>query len=201
MSCDPGTLRDVVKPIPKGHKLMSADFLVVQRTFGQNYNKISIRHPVGILKQYWILEIDDCIRRDYLYWWAFLQPVAFIILPARIKVISSPKIPIAVGAAQERTDEVLRADEGKFFEATEIETAVITVAGFSFNGRGKNSPLWVREAQRLEQNEKGPNTLFQGQTLPGQRGEISAIKDAIDFSDSNPPRLRSWVIQPASICN
>jgi len=61
-------------------------------------------------------------------------------LPSEDQGYFITNIQLPVGATKERTDEVLRQVEDYFLKQPEIES-FITVAGFSFNGRGQNSAL------------------------------------------------------------
>src|SRR5437868_11960557 len=61
-------------------------------------------------------------------------------LPAEDQGYFITNIQLPVGAAKERTDAVLHQVEEYFLKQPEIES-FITVAGFSFNGRGQNSAL------------------------------------------------------------
>src|SRR5436190_13699742 len=61
-------------------------------------------------------------------------------LPAEDQGYFITNIQLPVGATQERTQEVLEQVEEYFLKQPEIES-FITVAGFSFNGRGQNSAL------------------------------------------------------------
>ena len=93
-------------------------------------------------------------------------------------------IQLPVGATQERTLAVLKKVEKYFLSQPEVEK-IITVAGFSFNGRGQNSALsFIRLkdwSQRPGDQHKAPAIIRRA------FGAFSQIKDAIIYPVNLPP--------------
>jgi multidrug efflux pump len=106
-------------------------------------------------------------------------------LPAEDQGYFITNIQLPVGAAQDRTDAVLRQVEDYFLKQPEIES-FITVAGFSFNGRGQNSALSFGRLKDWKER-KGAEHSVQG-VIARAAGKFSAIKDAIIFP-LNPPAI------------
>ena len=106
-------------------------------------------------------------------------------LPAEDQGYFITNIQLPVGAAQERTDEVLRQVEEYFLKQPEIES-FITVAGFSFNGRGQNSALSFGRLKDWSER-KGLGATVQA-VIARAFGKFSSIKDAIIFP-LNPPAI------------
>jgi multidrug efflux pump len=93
-------------------------------------------------------------------------------------------IQLPVGATQERTLAVLKQVEKYFMAQPEVDK-IITVAGFSFNGRGQNSALsFIRMkdwSERPGPQHKAPAIIRRA------FGAFSQIKDAIIFPVNLPP--------------
>jgi len=93
-------------------------------------------------------------------------------------------IQLPVGATQERTLKVLKKVEKYFLSQPETDK-IITVAGFSFNGRGQNSALsFIRMkdwSQRPGDGHKAPAIIRRA------FGAFSQIKDAIIYPVNLPP--------------
>jgi multidrug efflux pump len=106
-------------------------------------------------------------------------------LPAEDQGYFITNIQLPVGAAQERTDEVLRQVEEYFLKQPEIES-FITVAGFSFNGRGQNSALSFGRLKDWGQRKGAEHTVQA--VIARAFGKFASIKDAIIFP-LNPPAI------------
>src|SRR6185503_4133 len=106
-------------------------------------------------------------------------------LPAEDQGYFITNIQLPVGATKERTDQVLKQVEEYFLKQPEIES-FITVAGFSFNGRGQNSALSFGRLKDWSKR-KGAEHSVQG-VIGRAAGKFSEIKDAIIFP-LNPPAI------------
>ncbi len=183
MSLTPALCATLLKPIPKGHKHEKRGFFGwFNRTFAKSTT--GYQSLVGrILKHNWIFMLVFLVIIGLV---AFLYkhlPSSF--LPAEDQGYFITNIQLPVGAAQERTDEVLRQVEEYFLKQPEIES-FITVAGFSFNGRGQNSALSFGRLKDWSQR-KGPEHTVQA-VIGRAFGRFSSIKDAIIFP-LNPPAI------------
>src|SRR5207237_892261 len=106
-------------------------------------------------------------------------------LPAEDQGYFITNIQLPVGAAKERTDEVLRQVKEYCLKQPEIES-FITVAGFSFNGRGQNSALSFGRLKDWSKRKGSEHTV---QAIIGRAArKFSEIKDAIIFP-LNPPAI------------
>src|SRR5437667_1428077 len=106
-------------------------------------------------------------------------------LPAEDQGYFITNIQLPVGATKERTDAVLRQVEDYFLKHPEIES-FITVAGFSFNGRGQNSALSFGRLKDWN-TRKGLKHTVQA-VIARAAGKFASIKDAIIFP-LNPPAI------------
>src|SRR5438045_5512763 len=106
-------------------------------------------------------------------------------LPAEDQGYFITNIQLPVGAAKERTDEVLHQVEDYFLKQPEIES-FITVAGFSFNGRGQNSALSFGRLKDWSKRKGSEHTVQS--VIARAAGKFSEIKDAIIFP-LNPPAI------------
>ncbi len=93
-------------------------------------------------------------------------------------------IQLPVGATQERTLAVLKKVEKYFMAQPEVDK-IITVAGFSFNGRGQNSAL---SFIRLKDWSVRPGDAHKAPAIIGRAfGAFAQIKDAMIFPVNLPP--------------
>jgi multidrug efflux pump len=106
-------------------------------------------------------------------------------LPAEDQGYFITNIQLPVGAAQARTDRVLSTVEQYFLKQPEIES-FITVAGFSFNGRGQNSALSFGRLKDWSMR-KGAEHTVQG-VVNRALGAFMSVKDAIIYP-LNPPAI------------
>src|SRR5438876_3923805 len=183
MSLTPALCATLLKPIPKGHKHEKRGFFGwFNRTFAKTTTKY--QSSVGrILKHGRILLIGFVVIMFLVGLFYTRLPSSF--LPAEDQGYFITNIQLPVGATQERTDEVLRQVEEYFLKQPEIES-FITVAGFSFNGRGQNSALSFGRFKDWSKR-KGAEHTVQG-VIGRAAGEFFSIKDAIIFP-LNPPAI------------
>jgi multidrug efflux pump len=183
MSLTPALCATLLKPIPAGHKHERGGFFGwFNRTFAKSNTRY--QSSVGrILRHTWasmlvFLVIIGAVALLYIH-----LPSSF--LPAEDQGYFITNIQLPVGAAQDRTDAVLRQVEDYFLKQPEIES-FITVAGFSFNGRGQNSALSFGRLKDWGER-KGPEHSVQS-VIARAAGKFAAIKDAIIFP-LNPPAI------------
>src|SRR4051794_22662664 len=183
MSLTPALCATLLKPIPAGHKHEKRGFF---GWFNRGFARSTKKYQSGV-------------GRVLHHTWAFMLVFLFIIgsvaflymrlpssfLPAEDQGYFITNIQLPVGAAQARTDEVLRQVEEYFLKQPEIEI-FITVAGFSFNGRGQNSALSCGRLKDWKER-KGAEHSVQG-VIARAAGKFAAVKDAIIFP-LNPPAI------------
>ncbi len=93
-------------------------------------------------------------------------------------------IQLPVGATQERTLNVLKQVEDYFLKQPELDS-IITVAGFSFNGRGQNSAL---SFIRMKDWKERPGDEHKVKAIIRRAfAAFSQIKDAIIYPINLPP--------------
>jgi multidrug efflux pump len=93
-------------------------------------------------------------------------------------------VQLPVGATQQRTIAVLKQVENYFLKQPEIED-IITVAGFSFNGRAQNSAIAFA---RLKDWSERRATRHKVQAVIGRAfATLGGIKDAVIFPINPPP--------------
>src|SRR5216117_1580905 len=183
MSLTPALCATLLTPIPKGHKHEKRGFFGwFNRAFTRSTT--SYQSSVGrILRHSWISIIAFVVVIFLVGLFYTRLPSSF--LPAEDQGYFITNIQLPVGAAQERTDEVLRQVEEYFLKQPEIES-FITVAGFSFNGRGQNSALSFGRLKDWSKR-KGAEHTVQG-VIGRAAGKFASIKDAIIFP-LNPPAI------------
>ena len=183
MSLTPALCATLLKPIPKGHKHEKRGFFGwFNRAFAKSTTRYQssvgriLRHNPGSMLVYVLIVGLVCV----LY---LRLPSSF--LPSEDQGYFITNIQLPVGATKGRTDEVLRQVEDYFLKQPEIES-FITVAGFSFNGRGQNAAL---SFGRLKDwgKRKGSEHTVQA-VIARAAGKFSAIRDAIIFP-LNPPAI------------
>src|ERR1051325_1484558 len=183
MSLTPALCATLLKPIPKGHKHEKRGFFGwFNRAFAKSTTRYQssvgriLRHNPGSMLVYVMIVGLVCV----LY---LRLPSSF--LPSEDQGYFITNIQLPVGATKGRTDEVLRQVEDYFLKQPEIES-FITVAGFSFNGRGQNSAL---SFGRLKDWNKRPGAEHTVQAVIARAAAtFSSIKDAIIFP-LNPPAI------------
>ncbi len=183
MSLTPALCATLLKPIPKGHKHEKRGFF---GWFNRNFARSTTAYQSaigGILKHNWLF-MCGFVAIVMLVGWIYVRmPSSF--LPAEDQGYFITNIQLPVGAAQERTDLVLKQVEEYFLKQPEIES-FITVAGFSFNGRGQNSALSFGRLKDWSQRHGAEHTVQA--VIARAAGKFAAIKDAIIFP-LNPPAI------------
>ena len=183
MSLTPALCATLLKPIPKGHKHEKRGFFGwFNRSFAKSTKRYQsgvgriLKHSPSSIVVYALIIGVVCLLYVNL-------PSSF--LPAEDQGYFITNIQLPVGATQERTKEVLRQVEEYFLKQPEIES-FITVAGFSFNGRGQNSALSFGRLKDWSERKGREHTV---QAIIARAGaKFAAIKDAIIFP-LNPPAI------------
>ncbi|MEO6183007.1 MAG: efflux RND transporter permease subunit [Verrucomicrobiota bacterium] len=183
MSLTPALCATLLKPIPKGHKHEKRGFFGwFNRSFakGTTHYQSSIGRILKHSPAAIVLFLIIILLVGFLY---AKLPSSF--LPAEDQGYFITNIQLPVGATQERTDAVLKQVEEYFLKQPEIES-FITVAGFSFNGRGQNSALSFGRLKDWSKR-KGPEHTVES-VIARAAGKFSSVKDAIIFP-LNPPAI------------
>jgi hydrophobe/amphiphile efflux-1 (HAE1) family protein len=183
MSLTPALCATLLKPIPKGHKhekrgffgWFNRSFATATTRYQSSIGRILKHNPASMIA---FAAIIALVALLYIR-----MPSSF--LPAEDQGYFITNIQLPVGATQERTQLVLNQVEEYFLKQPEIES-FITVAGFSFNGRGQNSALSFGRLKDWGQR-KGPQHTVQA-VIGRAFGKFSSIKDAIIFP-LNPPAI------------
>jgi len=194
MILTPALCATLLKPLVKGHQAgengwFSGFFRIFNRVFDfcrSKYEGIvgrSFSKPLRYLVAY------AAIVAAMGYFFLHL-PTAFLPDEDQGFLICQAQLP--AGATQERTTEVLRQMERYFLEheADSVE-GVITVAGFSFSGRGQNMGLaWVK----LKDWKLRPGKDHRAQAIVGRAmANFSKIRDGMAFAFSPPAVLELGV--------
>jgi multidrug efflux pump len=183
MSLTPALCATLLQPIPKGHKHEKRGFFGwFNRAFAKTTTSYqsSVSH---ILKHNWVSMLVFVVIIFLVGLFYLRLPSSF--LPEEDQGYFITNIQLPVGAAQERTDAVLKEVEEYFLKQPEIES-FITVAGFSFNGRGQNSALSFGRLKDWSER-KGADHTVQA-VVARALGTLGSIKDAIIFP-LNPPAI------------
>ncbi|HEY9509778.1 MAG TPA: efflux RND transporter permease subunit, partial [Verrucomicrobiae bacterium] len=183
MSLTPALCATLLEPIPKGHKHEKGGFF---GWFNRGFGRATTRYQtlIGkILKKAVISMIAFAVIIGAVAWLYLRMPSAF--LPAEDQGYFITNIQLPVGATQERTFEVLKQVEDYYSKQPEIES-FITVAGFSFNGRGQNSALSF--ARLKDWSERSGKEHSVQAVIARASGYFAKVKDAIIFP-VNPPAI------------
>ncbi len=194
MILTPALCATILKPIEKGHHAGEKGwfawfFRYFNRTFEfcrRNYEGIvgrSFRQPIRYLVIYGAIVA--------VMGYVFLQlPTSF--LPDEDQGFIICQVQLPAGATQERTIQVMRQLEQHFLEKeTKAVEGVITVAGFSFAGRGQNMGLaFVRlKHWDLRQSKDLKAPAIAGRAMKS----FSQIRDGLAFAFSPPAVLELGV--------
>ena len=183
MSLTPALCATLLKPIPKGHKHEKGGFF---GWFNRGFARATTRYQstVGRILKHNPASMVIFLVIIFLVGLLYVRmPSSF--LPAEDQGYFITNIQLPVGATQERTQAVLSQVEEYFLKQPEIES-FITVAGFSFNGRGQNSALSFGRLKDWSQRKGAEHTV---QAVIGRAaGKFAAIRDAIIFP-LNPPAI------------
>jgi multidrug efflux pump len=183
MSLTPALCATLLKPIPKGHKHEKRGFF---GWFNRSFAWSTTRYQSGvgrILKHTPISMVAFLLIIGLVCILYLKLPSSF--LPAEDQGYFITNIQLPVGATQERTSEVLRQVEDYFLKQPEIES-FITVAGFSFNGRGQNSALSFGRLKDWNKRKGAEHTVQA--VIARAATKFASIKDAIIFP-LNPPAI------------
>lgn len=182
MSLTPALCATLLKPVEKGHKHEKTGFF---GWFNRGFTKSTDRYQSAVAKmlkgtgRYFIVYAVVIVAVWFLY---SRLPSSF--LPEEDQGYFITSISLPVGATQARTQEVLKKVEGFFLAQPETDQ-IITVAGFSFNGRGQNAAL---SFIRLKDWHERKGDQHSAQAVIGRAfGAFSQIKDAIIFPINLPP--------------
>jgi multidrug efflux pump len=183
MSLTPALCATLLKPIRAGHKHEKRGFFGwFNRKFASATNRYQ-RGVAGILRHTGAMMAAFAVIVVLVGLLYVRLPSSF--LPAEDQGYFITNVQLPVGATQERTDEVLRQVEEYFLKQPEIES-FITVAGFSFNGRGQNAALSFGRLKPWDERKGRDHTV---EAVVGRAAaKFAQIKDAIIFP-LNPPAI------------
>ncbi|MCP5533951.1 MAG: efflux RND transporter permease subunit [Akkermansiaceae bacterium] len=183
MTLTPALCATMLKPVEQGHHLARRGFFGwFNRVFDAgrgNYEKLvssTLRKPLRYLALY--AGIVVCMG------FLFVRiPTAFLPDEDQGFLISMVQLP--AGATQDRTVKVLH-EMNRYFEENEKDTVegVITVAGFSFAGRGQNMGLAFIKLKDWKQRPSGD--MHASAIAARAMGAFSKIKDGMVFVMSPP---------------
>jgi multidrug efflux pump len=190
MILTPALCATLLKPVPKGHQPGEYGWFkgffrwfnrIFDRSRGQ-YERIvsrSFRQPVRYLVIYGVI-----VAAMVLFFMRL--PTAF--LPDEDQGFIICQVQLPAGASQERTLKVIEQIEQHFLEnESKTVEAFITVAGFSFAGRGQNMGLAF---VRLKDWKERPTADLKAPAVARRAmGAFSKIRDGMAFAFSPPAVL------------
>ena len=183
MSLTPALCATLLSPVEKGHPHERAGFFGwFNRLFAKGTKRYQnqVGRMLGQTGRYMAVFVAIVALLGWLY---VRLPSAFLPNEDQGYFITSIQLP--AGATQTRTMNVIRQVESFFKKQPEIEQ-FITVAGFSFNGRGQNSALAFVRLKPWSERSGSAHTVQSviARTFVG----LSHIKDAFIFP-VNPPAI------------
>lgn len=183
MSLTPALCATLLKPIPKGHNHQKHGLF---GWFNRSFAKATTSYQSTVARILRYRRIFMALFAVIVFLVGFIyvkMPSSF--LPGEDQGYFITNIQLPVGATQERTDHVLKQVEEYFLKQPEIES-FITVAGFSFNGRGQNSALSFGRLKDWSERKGAEHTVQA--VIERAFGRFSSIKDAVIFP-LNPPAI------------
>ena len=183
MSLTPALCATLLKPLAKGqHHEKRGFFGWFNRKFAAGTTRYQgvVARMLAHTGRYMLVFGGIVMLMGWLY---VRMPSAF--LPDEDQGYFITAISLPVGATHARSTEVIKQVEAFYAAQPEIEQ-FITVAGFSFNGRGQNSALAFVRLKPWEER-KGADHKVQAVIARSFAG-LSKIKDAIIFP-VNPPAI------------
>jgi multidrug efflux pump len=188
LTLTPALCAAILKPIDKAkHEAKGGFFGWFNKNFWAGRDKYhkTIGHMLHHTGRWFIIYAAVILAVVILY---ARMPSSF--LPEEDQGYFITNIQLPVGATQERTLAVLKKVEKYFMDQPEVDK-IITVAGFSFNGRGQNSAL---SFIRLKDWDVRPGSQHKAPAIIRRAfGAFSQIKDAIIFPVNLPPILELGV--------
>jgi multidrug efflux pump len=187
MILTPALCASLLKPIEKGHRLGESGRL---RWFFRRFNKLFNRsrrlyerivgNSFSKRKRYLILYCAIVVTMAFLF---LRLPTSF--LPDEDQGFIICQIQLPAGATQERTIQVIRQVEKHFLEQeTKTVDAIITVAGFSFAGRGQN--MGIAFVKLKDWNLRQSSDLKAPAVAGRAMQAFSQIRDGLAFAFSPP---------------
>ncbi len=182
MSLTPALCATLLKPVEAGHGHARRGFF---GWFNRGFDRSTRAYRTGVA---------GMLRRSFTSMVAYGAIIAMMVwLFARLPSSFLPEedqgylitnIVLPTGATQERSAKVIKEVEDFYLAQPEVQS-LITVAGFSFNGRGQNSALAF---VRLKHWDERPGADHSVKAVIGRAfGAFSKIKDAIIFPVNPPP--------------
>ena len=182
MSLTPALCASLLAPIPKGHHHAKRGFF---GWFNRGFSATTNQY------QSWVGRILHHTAANMLLYGAILVAVGFLymrlpasFLPEEDQGYFITSIQLPVGATQERTIEVLKKVEAYYLSQPEI-SSLITVAGFSFNGRGQNAAIAFCRMKDWDERRGRAHSV--PAVIRRAFGGLSSIKDAIIYPINPPP--------------
>jgi multidrug efflux pump len=182
LSLTPALCASMLAPVVKGHHhekrglfgMFNRGFKAATVQYETTVGKILKRAPLGLVVYALLIGAVALL---------FLRlPSSF--LPEEDQGYFITNIQLPVGATQSRTLDVLKQVESYFLKQPEVG-GIITVAGFSFNGRGQNAAI---SFCRLKDWRERHGAEHKVQAIIGRAFPVlSQIKDAIIYPINPPP--------------
>lgn len=182
LSLTPALCASLLKPVEKGHKHEKRGFF---GWFNRGFASGSKRYQsvvARLLRRTAVMMLVYLVVIGGVVWLYARMPASF--LPEEDQGYFLTNIQLPTGATRERTSDVLREVEAYYLDQPEIES-FITVAGFSFNGRGQNSALSFIRLKHWD--ERGDEQHVQA-VIARAMEHFGTIKDAVIFP-LNPPAI------------
>jgi multidrug efflux pump len=183
LSLTPALCATLLEPVAKGeHHERRGFFGWFNRVFaaGTTRYRGAVAQMVNKTTRYMVVFAAIVALVGWLY---MRMPSAF--LPDEDQGYFITAIQLPVGATQTRSMEVIKQVED-FYRAQPEVDQFITVAGFSFNGRGQNSALAFLRLKPWEERRGSEHSVQK--VIARSFAKLSSIKDAVIFP-VNPPAI------------
>ncbi|MCS6766315.1 MAG: efflux RND transporter permease subunit, partial [Candidatus Protistobacter heckmanni] len=182
LTLTPALCATLLKPIPKGHHEVKRGFF---GWFNRTFNRSSDRYQGAVRKiltrttPYLIVYVVIVAAVGFLF---TRMPSSF--LPEEDQGYFLTSISLPPGATRERSREIIKQVEDYYLSQTDAVDKLVTVAGFSFSGRGQNNAIAFVKLK--DWNERGAKDNVKP-VIGRAFGFFSRLRDAIIFPINPPP--------------
>jgi multidrug efflux pump len=182
LSLTPALCASLLQPAKKGHKSEKRGFF---GWFNRGFAATSLHYQSGVgrlLKRAGMLMIVFAAIVALMAVLFVRLPTSF--LPDEDQGYFVTAVSLPVGSTQERTVDVLKKIEDYYLKLPQVDD-IISIAGFSFNGRGQNSALAFVRLRNWDKRKAAADHV--GGIVGRAFMALSSIKDAIIYPINPPP--------------
>jgi multidrug efflux pump len=182
LTLTPALCASMLKPVEKGHKNEKGGFF---GWFNREFAASSRHYQSGVgglLKRTGMIMVVFAAIAVVMAFLFVRLPTSF--LPEEDQGYFVTAVSLPVGSTQESTVNVLKKIEDYYLKLPQVDD-IISIAGFSFNGRGQNSALAFVKLKDWDKRKAAADQV--GGIVGRAFMALSSIKEAIIFPINPPP--------------